>query len=157
LSPIFPTAAGSFALFTKRCSRGSYAIEELRSNVTTRVPALPCKTVRETRVGAAEALTALAVNASRGGVFSVFQLAFVAAIALEETVPAFTGKIPLVRLIGSFPRTSSGCTGTKPSNPVLDRKKTPVTGRNGTNPLNPPKPKPGDHSHPSPGSNIHPP
>jgi hypothetical protein len=112
--------------------------------------------VRETRAGAVEALTALTASASRGGAFITFQLSLVAAITWVETAPLATGKTPVLRLMGSLPRTSSGCAGTNPSNPVFDRRKTPVTGRNGTNPLNP-NPKPGDHSHPKPGSNIQPP
>src|SRR5260370_24701599 len=113
---------------------------DLRSKVTRRVPASPASTVRETRSGAAETPTALTVSALRGGAFIAFQLSLVFTAAREETAPAVTGKIPFARLIGTLPRASSGCTGTKPSNPVLERTQTPVTGRNGTNPLNPPQP-----------------
>jgi hypothetical protein len=115
--------------------------------------------VRETLAGAIEAFTALTESAPRGGAFITFQLSVPLAAKRVETAPPLTVNIPFVKLIGSLPRISSGCTGTRPSNPVLDRRKTPVTGRNGANPLNPnpPKPKPGDHNHPNPGSKIQPP
>jgi hypothetical protein len=117
--------------------------------VTTRA-LLPAPTiVRETRAGATDAATAVFVNDSRGGAFITFQLEPAPEPACAATAPPLTAKTPLLRLIGSLPFTSSGCTGTSPSKPVLDLMKTPVTGRNGTNPLKPlPNPYPGDHSHP---------
>src|ERR1700740_1083494 len=101
------------------------------------------------RVGATDAATAVVVSDSRGGALITFQLSPAAAIACAETVPPVTGKIPLARLIGCLPFTSSGCTGTTPSNPVFgDLTNTPVTGWNGINPPKPPaNPSPGDHSH----------
>jgi hypothetical protein len=109
--------------------------------------------VRETRVGAADAATAVFASDSRGGAFITFQLSAVApepVSACCETPPPATGKTPLARLIGVLPLASSGCAGTSPNKPFFDRMNTPVTGRNGTNPLkpNPPNPSPGDHSHP---------
>jgi hypothetical protein len=129
----------------------------LRSSVTIRAALPPPTIVRETRAGAADAITAEFVSDSRGGAFITFQFCPAPATACCETAPPATGKTPLAKLIGCFPLASSGCTGTTPSNPFFDRMNTPVTGRNGTNPLNPPNPSPGDHSHPNPGSNTHPP
>jgi hypothetical protein len=59
-------------VLTKRCSRGSYAIEESLLSVTTRDALLPARTVRDRRAGGAEASTLL-VNASRGGCLRTFQ------------------------------------------------------------------------------------
>src|ERR1700687_243220 len=121
-------------------------MEELRSNVSTRALLPPVTIVRETRDGATDAATAVFISDSRGGAFITFHLS-----------PA-PGKTPLARFIVSLPRTSSGCAGTSPSNPVFERMKTPVTGRNGAIPLKPrPNPNPGDHSHPKNGSNTRPP
>jgi len=107
-------------------------------------------------MGAADATTALPLSDSRGGAFMTFQLSPALAAACCETLPPATGKTPRAKLIGAFPRESNGCVGTKPSNPVFERRNTPVTGRKGTNPLNP-NPSPGDHTHPNTGSNIQPP
>jgi hypothetical protein len=88
-------------------------------------------------MGALEAATAVPVSDSRGGAFMAFQLsapALALAMACCETAPPATGKIPLARLIGSLPFTSSGCVGTNPSSPFFDFTNTPVTGRNGMYP-----------------------
>jgi hypothetical protein len=128
--------------------------------VTTRALLPPPTIVRETRIGALLAATAVFVSDSRGGAFTTLRLPppLTPVKACCETAPPATGKIPFVKLIGSFPRTSSGCAGTNPSNPVLERTNTPVTGRNRENPPNPPpNPNPGDHNHPNTGSNTQPP
>src|SRR5258708_27284003 len=129
-----------------------------RSGVTTRALLPPPTTVREPGVGAPAAATAVLVSDSRGGAFITFHLSPALVDDCCEPAPPATGNIPFARLIGSLPRTSSGCAGTSPSKPVFERTKTPVTGRNGAIPLNPrPNPSPGDHSHPKNGSNTQPP
>lgn len=136
------------APFTNRCSRASYVIPALRSSVTTRA-LLPFETiVRDTRVGADDGFTALALKDSRGGVFNAFQLSpATLTIVSRDTVPPATGKMPRARLIGAFPRTSNGCVGTSPNNPDFDLRNTPVTGRYGENPFIP-NPNPGDQTQP---------
>src|SRR5260370_42113937 len=126
---------------------------ELSSSVIPGGLLPPPTIVRETRVGAAAAATAVLVSDSRGGAFITFHLSPALVDDCCETAPPATGNIPFARLIGSLPRTSSGCAGTSPSKPVFERTKTPVTGRNGAIPLNPqPNPTPGDHTHPKNGA-----
>src|SRR5260370_8034585 len=60
---------GAASVFTKRCSRGSYTMEESWLRETTRVPPLPPRIVRDVRTGAAVAARPL-VTASRGGDFT---------------------------------------------------------------------------------------
>lgn len=49
----FVVSAAGCALLTKRCSRGSYEIDESRPSVTTRLPEAPATIVRDTRAGGA--------------------------------------------------------------------------------------------------------
>lgn len=62
--------AGDLFAFTKRCSLGSYAMEESLLRETTRVPEEPSTTVLEMRTGGV-VRTELLLSASRGGDFKV--------------------------------------------------------------------------------------
>jgi len=109
-------SCGAEFVLTKRCSRGSYAMEESLLNVTTRDAVLPANTVRDMRAGAAETATLL-VNASRGGCLRTFQFVPVIPVAFSETPRPPTGRTPCARLIGVLPRASIGWAGTSPSVP----------------------------------------
>jgi hypothetical protein len=123
---------GALLLFTKRCSFGSYAMEESLLMETTRVPEAPSSTVLETRTGGATGCAWL-VKASLGAVFKVSHLCPTAA---ESPIP-FTSfdpadgprgeNTPCSKFMGVLPLASSGCMGTKPTLPLL-RTKTAVTG-----------------------------
>ena len=68
--PLSLADAEELLAFTKRCSLGSYAIEESLLRESTRVPEGPSRTVLETRTGGAVG-TELLLSASRGGDFKV--------------------------------------------------------------------------------------
>ena len=141
-------------VLTKRCSRGSYAMEESLLNVTTREAVLPASTVRDRRAGGAETATLL-VNASRGGCLKTFQLVPVVPVAPSETPRPPTSRTPCARLIGVLPRASSGWAGTSPSVPP-ECTQTAVTGRQEIGLFQTPKPV-GAQTQPNPGSKSHPP
>jgi hypothetical protein len=61
---------GAELVFTKRCSWGSYTIEESRPKETARAPPLPSRIVREVRTGAVVA-TRPPSSEFRGGDFTV--------------------------------------------------------------------------------------
>lgn len=65
-----PDEAEALFAFTKRCSLGSYTMEESLFRETTRVPERPSRTVLETRTGGV-AGTTLLLSVSRGGDFKV--------------------------------------------------------------------------------------
>jgi len=122
------SAAETFA-FTKRCSRGSYAMEDSLLRETTRTPESPCSTVLETRAGGG-AGDKLLPKASRGADFTACHLA-PGSPELNAPVAPFAKegeKTPCSRFRGVLPFWSSGCMGTMPSVPPL-RTNTAVTGR----------------------------
>src|SRR6476646_9556068 len=65
-----PAVGGAEFVFTKRCSPGSYTIEELAPCETMRAPPLPSRIVRDVRTGGVVATRPL-LSASRGGDFKV--------------------------------------------------------------------------------------
>ena len=67
-----PAVGGAEFVFTKRCSRGSYTMEELAlcESMRAPLPLLPSRIEREVRTGAVVATRPL-VSASRGGDFKV--------------------------------------------------------------------------------------
>jgi hypothetical protein len=96
-------SAGEFA-FTKRCSRGSYAIEESLPSETARTPELPSTTVLETRAGGPVA-GRLPLRASRGGDFNVSHFcprSTGSTSALMPLIPTFD-RTPRSRFRGVFP------------------------------------------------------
>jgi len=109
---------GAAFVFTKRCSFGSYTIEESWLRETTRVPPLPSRVVREVRTGAVVAARPLA-SASRGGDFRVshFWPAAADRVADVTFLPDSAVKTPCSRFSGVLPFLSSGCMGTTPSLP----------------------------------------
>ena len=96
-------AADEF-VFTKRCSRGSYAMEESLPSETARTPELASTTVLETRAGGAVA-TRLPLSAPRGGDFNVSHFCPGATGRSCELTPftATLEKTPRSKFKGVFP------------------------------------------------------
>jgi len=120
-------AAGEF-VFTKRCSLGSYAMEESLPREPVLVPDLLSTTVLETRVGGAVA-TRPPLRLSRGGDFNTSHFCPCSTGISSEVpplVPTFE-KTPRSKFKGVFPFSSSGCIGTMPLFAPC-RTKTAVTG-----------------------------
>ena len=125
--PIVEDAAEEF-VFTKRCSRGSKAMEESLPRETERAPDLASSNVLETRVGRVVAAR-FELNDSRGGDFKVSHFcprSKALSCALAPFVPT-PEKTPCSKFSGVFPLASSGCMGTIPVLPPW-RTKTAVTG-----------------------------
>lgn len=120
-------ATGEF-VFTKRCSRGSYAMEESLPSDTPGTPDLLSTTVLEKPAGGPVATRPL-LRPSRGDDFNACHFcpgSTGMTCALTPFVPTFE-KTPRSKFKGSFPFLSSGCIGTMPFVPPL-RTKTAVTG-----------------------------
>lgn len=142
------SAAATWLELTKRCSTGSYMIDDCRVVLAGRT--------LETGAGAEVLGIVPATRASAGAclitdTFSPFEIAIGDALTCPET-----GYTPCAMLIGVLPFLSSGCAGTNPR--VLPAfTQTAVTGRYGSGrPPTPAKPL-GVHTQPHPGANNHPP
>jgi len=122
-------AEAEVSAFTKRCSRGSYVMEESLFKETTWTPDPPSITVRETRAGGVVA-TRLLLSASRGADFKVSHFCPCSAAAIDSPAPPplATEKTPRSRFRGVLPFSSSGCMGTMPTVPFW-RTKTAVAAR----------------------------
>src|SRR5215471_9409140 len=97
---------------------------------TTRVPALPCRTVRETRSGGVDA-TRLLLKVSLGADFKACHFSPASAVITRRPLrplDAVGERIPCSRFKGVLPLASSGCMGTIPTVLLLLRTKTAVTG-----------------------------